>query len=88
MELIPPLKPATPLSVLASPPEVVEDSSLDQALLVCGFLVAAREAVPKLIGCALPLLKPPIFETAESRSVVVVKAAFGPEGAFGSPGNL
>jgi hypothetical protein len=34
IELIPPLKPATPLSVLAKPPEVVDDSSLDQVLLV------------------------------------------------------
>jgi hypothetical protein len=50
--------------------------------------VAAREALPKLIGCDVPLLKPPIFETAESRSGVVLAATFGTAGAFGRPGNL
>ena len=88
IELIPPLKPATPLSVLAKPPEVVDDSSLDQVLLVAGFLVAAREALPKLIGFDVPLLKPPMFETAESRTCVVVAVTFGTDGAFGRPGNL
>jgi hypothetical protein len=50
--------------------------------------VAAREALPKLIGFDVPLLKPPIFETVESLAGAVVAATFGTEGPFGRPGNL
>jgi hypothetical protein len=88
MELIPPLKPAAPLSVLANPPEVVDDNSLDQVLLDGGLRVAAREALPKLIGCDAPLVKPPTFETAESRTGVVLAVTLGSDARLGSPGNL
>jgi hypothetical protein len=88
IELIPPLKPAAPLSVPAKPPEVVEDNRLDHLLLVWTFRVAAREALPKLMGCTVPAFNPLDLATAESRSGVVVARPFGTDETLGSPGNL
>jgi hypothetical protein len=87
-ELIPPLKPATALSPPPIPPEVAPDRRFDQVLVVCGFRVAAREALPNLIGCAEPLLKPPILDAPELRIAVLLALAFGTDGTVGSPGKL
>jgi hypothetical protein len=85
---IPPLNPAAPLSVPASPPEVVADRRLAKVPLDGGFLVAARDALPKFIDWVLPLLNPPIFETLELRVGVVLAVLVGTDGRPGSPGNL
>ena len=87
-EPTPPLKPAKALKEPPIPPEVLPDKRLDQVLVVAGFLVAAREALPKLIGWALPLLNPPNFDAAELRSSVVFELLLGTDGTAGSPGKL
>jgi hypothetical protein len=72
------------------PPETVAETRLENVLpdADAGFRVAARDALPKFTGCAVPLLNPPILEIPGLRAGVVLVVLAGIDWTLGRPGNL